>query len=85
MLRRLNQEEVLELINEKQIFQEQLLFDQYKNKKKFEEEISEDDNYENDIDDSDSENKTKKIYDEDSIYSNKDRKIFNYSQKRKRG
>jgi len=38
MLKRLNQEEIFELINEKQIFQEQILFNNYRNQKIYEEE-----------------------------------------------
>ena len=82
MLKRLNQEEVFELINEKHIFQEQFLFNQYKSKKNFEEDDSDKDNNENDINDIDYDNK--KIYDEDNTDNNKDGKIYNYWKKRKR-
>ena len=63
MLKRLNQEEVFELINEKQIFQKQMLFSQKKRKKFFEEENSNDEESSNE--NYYRENKTKKYYEED--------------------
>ena len=83
MLKRLNQKEVIELLNKKQIFQEQLLFNLYKHKKfkKFEEENLDNDDEDN-YDDYKSHNfKYKKEFHEDYIDYKKN---YNFRRKRRR-
>ena len=82
MLKRLNKEEVFELINEKHIFQEQILFNKNKNRKKYKEEESFDEEEYNE--ESESNFRYKKKYDEDSIDNEDDENNFNITKKRKR-
>ena len=81
MLKRLNKEEVFELINEKNIFHEQMLFNRYKNKKKFKEESfdEEENNY-----DCESNFRYRKIYDENSINDEVRERKYIIGKKRKK-
>ena len=68
MIKRLNQEEIFELINEKQIFQEQIRINNYRNKKIYEEEESLDEEYSNKSNKDNNYIKKRKKYHED-LYS----------------
>ena len=91
MLKRLNPEEIFELINEKQIFKQRLLFEQYYNKKTFKDEESleeyefEDDSDKNkDNDYSERDYSNKKLYQEDYYSDIDSEKTIFKGQKRKR-